>query len=154
MTELDLIDGLKNEVETALKGFKLRSAKENVIPINVYTQNMPVKEGKDDERMYPYVCICFDEEGIADRNAEMEVKVYFIVGIIDRAKDKQGYRDVLHIANHLYQHFFRKGIIAGAFRIAYPFKIMIQQDDTYPYFIGGMETQWEMPTFSEEDKYT
>ena len=154
MTELDLIDGLKEEVEIALKGYKLRSAKDNLNPINVYTQNLPVKEGKDDEKMYPYVCICFDDEDIENRDANMNVKVYFIIGIIDRNKDKQGYRDVLHIANHIYQHIFRKGVIAKAFRASYPFRIMIQQDDTYPYFIGGIETQWEMPTFVEEDKYT
>ena len=153
MTELDLLDGLAKEVTEALEGFRLRSAKENYIPINIYTQNLPVKEGRDDEKLYPYVCICFDEEEIEELEAPMSVSVYFIIGIIDRTKDKQGFRDVLQIANLIYQHIFRKGIVAGAFKPSYPFKIMLQQEDLYPYFIGGIESRWEMPSFSEEDKF-
>lgn len=153
MTELDLLDGLVEEVRESLDGFRLRSAKENYIPINIYTQNLPLKEGKDDEKLYPYVCICFDEEEIAEIEDPMSVTIYFVIGVIDRAKDKQGFRDVLQIANLIYQYIFRKGIIAKAFRPSYPFKIMLQQEDTYPYFIGGMESKWEMPSFKEEDRF-
>lgn len=154
MTEIDLLDGLKDEVAEALKDFRLRSAKENLIPINTYTQNLPVKEGKDDENLYPYVCVCLDDEEIESAGSDrMELNVYFIIGIIDRAKDKQGFRDVLQIANLIYQHLFRKGIIANAFRVEYPFRIVLQKEDTYPYFVGGIECKFEIPTFGEEDKF-
>ena len=151
MTEMDLLDGLAEEVGEALKDFRLRSAKENLIPINIYTQNLPVKKTKDDERQYPYVCVCFDNEGIEESDSPMELNVFFVIGIIDRNEDKQGYRDVLQIANLIYQHIFRKGIIAKAFSPSYPFRIMLQQEDTFPYFIGGIESKWEMPVFTEED---
>lgn len=153
MTELDLLDGLAEETKEALKDFRLRSAKENYIPINIYTQNLPLKKGKEDEKQYPYVCVCFDDEEISDPEEPFLVNVYFLIGIIDRAEDKQGFRDVLQIANLIYQHIFRKGIIAKAFKPSYPFKILLQQDDTYPYFIGGIESKWEMPSFREEDKF-
>lgn len=154
MTEIDLLDGLAEEVKYALRDFRLRSARENCIPINVYVQELPVKEGKEDEQQYPYVCVCFDEEGIENVESDrMQITVYFIIGIIDRAKDRQGFRDVLQIANLIYQHIFRKGIIAKAFRPAYPFKIRLQPDSTFPYFVGGIETHWELPIISEEDEY-
>lgn len=154
MTEIDLLDGLVIEVKESLKDFRLRSAKDNFIPINVYTQNLPLKEGKDDEKLYPYVRICFDDETIESMESEnLDLNVYFIIGVIDREKDKQGFRDVLQIANLIYQHIFRKGIIAKAFRPEYPFKIMLQSDDTYPYFIGGIESKWEIPVMREEDKF-
>ena len=98
MTEIDLLDALAAETAAALKGFRLRSAKENLIPINIYTQNLPTKEGKGDENQYPYVRVCFDEEEIKSRDDPLEVYVYFIIGIIDKEKDKQGFRDVLQIA--------------------------------------------------------
>lgn len=153
MTEIDLLEALAEESKVALKGFRLRSAKENLIPINIYIQNLPVKKGKEDESQYPYVRVCFDEEGIENRDSPLAVYVYFIIGIIDREKDKQGFRDVLQIANTIYQHIFRKGIIAGAFRPDYPFKIALQKDDTYPYFVGGIESKWELPVIGEEEKY-
>ena len=153
MTEIDLLDALAAESADALKGFRLRSAKENLIPINIYTQNLPVKEGKGDESQYPYVLACFDEEEIESRDKNLLVSVYFIIGICDREKDKQGFRDVLQIANEIYQHLFRKGIIANAFRPDYPFKIVLQKDDTYPYFFGGIESKWELPVIGEEEKF-
>ena len=63
------------------------------------------------------------------------------------------FRDVLQIANTIYQHFFRKGIVANMFRPDYPFKIALQNDDTYPYFVGGIESKWELPVIGEEEKY-
>jgi len=153
LTEIDLLDALAEESKEALKGFRLRSAKENLIPINIYIQNLPVKKEKEDESLYPYVRVCFDEEEIENRDDPLSVYVYFIIGIIDKATDKQGFRDVLQIANTIYQHFFRKGIIAGAFRPDYPFKIALQNDDTYPYFVGGIESRWELPVIEEEEKY-
>ncbi len=153
MTEIDLLDVLAEESKEALKGFRLRSAKENLIPINIYTQSLPVKEGKGDENQYPYVLVCFDEEEIESRDNNLSVSVYFVIGILDQEKDKQGFRDVLQIANELYQHFFRKGIIANVFRPDYPFKIVLQKDDTYPYFFGGIESKWELPVIGEEEKF-
>ncbi len=153
MTEIDLLDALAAETADALKGFRLRSAKENLIPVNIYTQNLPVKEGKGDESQYPYVLVCFDEEEIAGRNDNLFVSVYFLIGIFDREKDRQGFRDVLQIANKIYQHIFCKGIIANVFRPDYPFKIALQKDDTYPYFFGGIESKWELPVIGEEEKF-
>ena len=42
--------------------------------------------------LYPYVRVCFDEEEIKSRDDPLEVYVYFIIGIIDKEKDKQGFR--------------------------------------------------------------
>ena len=55
-----------------------------------FTQNLPTKEGKGDENQYPYVRVCFDEEEIKSRDDPLEVYVYFIIGIIDKEKDKLG----------------------------------------------------------------
>lgn len=154
MTDIDLLDGLAEEIREALEGFQLRSAKDNIIPVNVYTQNPPLKEDKNDERIYPYVCVCLDEEEIQDPQSRMELSTYCIIGVIDRGMDRQGFRDVLLIANRIYQHIFRKGIIAGAFSPVHPFRIELQKDNTYPYFFGGTEIRWELPVLEKEDDWT
>lgn len=152
MTEIRLLDGLAGEVREALEGFRLRSAKENQVPINVYVQNLPVKEGRDDEKLYPYVCVCFDEEEIKeDSGSRISLYTYCTIGIIDRERDRQGFRDVLLIASRIYQHIFRNGIIAGAFSPALPFRVKLQEDDTHPYYYGGIENRWEMLAMEKED---
>ncbi len=153
MTEIDLLDALEKETAKALEGFRLRSAKDNWTPVNIYKQNLPAKNEKRDESQYPYVLVCVDDEIIESRESPLVVSVYFVIGIVDREADKQGYRDVLQIANLIYQHIFREGLIAKMFRPDYPFKVMLQSDDTFPYFFGGIETKWELPVFREEDGF-
>ena len=151
MTELDLLDGLVCETKEVLKNYRLRSAKENLIPINVYAQNLPLKEGKDDEKQYPYVCVCFDMESIEAFDTPLLIEVYFLIGVIDKNADKQGYRDVLQIANLIYQHMFRKKFVAGAFSVLRPYKIQLEHEAPFPYFVGGMEMFFEIPVFETED---
>ncbi len=154
MTIEELLDALAEETTKALKGFHLRSAKENQIPINVYTQNLPLKEEKNDEKIYPYVCVCFDTSDIENAYDGKEfVNLYFVVGVVDREKDNQGYRDVLQIIEQVKQHFFRRGVIQNAFRLEYPVKSTIQQEDTYPYFIGGFEAKCELFIVTEENEF-
>lgn len=154
MTIEGMLDALAEETAEALKGFRLRSAKENLIPINVYTQNLPLKEGKDDERIYPFVCVAYDSSDIADSYEGKElVDIYFLIGIIDKEKDNQGYRDVLQMIERIRQHFFRKGIIKNAFRLEYPVHTEIQQENTYPYFVGGINAKCELFIVTEEDKF-
>lgn len=153
MTEIDLVDGLVKEVRQALGGVKLRSSKGNQIPVNVYAQNLPAKEERDDEKMYPHVLVCFDGEQTDSAEDPVFADIYFFIGIIDREKDKQGFRDVLQIAGLIYQHIFRKGIVAGAFSPEYPYRVQLQDDDTYPYFYGLIESRWKLPAFEMEDKF-
>ncbi len=153
MTIEGLLDALADEAAEALKGFRLRSAKDNPIPVNIYTQNVPLKEGKDDEKTYPYVCVCFDSSDIENLYDGKELlDIYFLIGVIDREKDRQGYRDVLHIIERIKQHFFRKGIIENAFRLGCPIKTALETADIYPYFVGGIEAKCELFTVTEEDK--
>ena len=154
MTVEGLLDAIAEETAEALKGLSLRSAKENQRPINIYTQNLPLKEEKGDEKIYPYVCVGFDSSGIEDPCEGKELAdIYFVAGIIDREKDCQGYRDVLQVIERIKQHFFRKGIIQGAFRLAYPVRTALQQEDTFPYFIGGIEAKCELFIVTEEDEF-
>ncbi len=154
MTIEDLLDVLAEETAKALEGFCLRSAKGNQIPINIYTQNLPLKEEKSDEKIYPFVCVGFAQSDIENPYDGKEVSdIYFVIGVVDREKDNQGYRDVLQMAEKIKQYFFRKGIIQNAFRLAYPVKTMLQQEETYPYFIGGIEAKCELFIVTEEDKW-
>lgn len=78
---------------------------------------------------------------------------FFVVGVIDREKDNQGWRDVIQMTEKIKQYFFCKGLIQNAFRFSYPIRTMLQQEDTYPYFIGGIEAKCELFIVTEEDKW-
>lgn len=142
MTNLELLDAVKKSCEAILSNFKLRNAKNEDSHINIYTQNLPRKKEKNDTSQYPYVLVCFNDMSIAD---ETEVKLYFLIGIIDNNQDNQGFRDVLEIANKLYIGLFNEPVVEHKFKMERECEIMLQQEDTFPYFIGGMTTTWKLP---------
>ena len=154
MTVEGLLDAIAGETKIALEGFCLRSGKGNPIPINIYTQNLPLKGEKDDEKLYPYVCVGFDHSNIENSYDGKEISdIFFVVGVIDREKDNQGWRDVIQMTEKIKQYFFCKGLIQNAFRFSYPIRRMLQQEDSYPYFIGGIEAKCELFIVTEEDKW-
>lgn len=151
MLDVYLQDAVADEVKKALKGYMLENAKDTLSNINVYTQNLPAKREKDDTSHFNYVLVCFDEAEIKDEDSNCEVSLYFLIGVKDDNPNKQGYRDVLGISNRIYQHFFRNRTIKSKYRIQLPFKVKLQDEDTHPFYIGGIETKWELPTMKEED---
>lgn len=151
MIDTELQDAVADEIKIALTGYKLLNAKEELANINVYTQNLPAKKSKDDTSHFPYVLVCFDESNILDEDSKNEIHIYLIIGIKDHNTNKQGYRDVLCIANKIYQHIFRQRTIKCKYRIQFPFKIKLQEEDTHPFYIGGVETRWELFVMEEED---
>lgn len=142
MTNLELCDAVAEECKEILKDYKLLNARNEYANINVYTQNLPAKVEKKDTNHYPYVLICFDDESIDD---ETEVNLYFLIGVKDDNPNNQGYRDVLGIANKLYISLFSRQVIKRKYRMDRKCKIALQQEDTFPYFLGGISTTWYLP---------
>lgn len=135
---LELLDLLVEKVREILFDYKLRSTKDGeFVSINVYPQDLPGRKKKE-EATYPYVLVCFDEQTVSD---DTDIKMYFLIGIRDDNEDKQGFRDVLQIANKIYYELFESPAV-GQFRMERECKIMLQQEDTFPFFIGGIETNW------------
>lgn len=149
--DIYLQDAVADEIKIALNGYKLINANNELANIHVYTQYLPVKKTKNDTEHFPYVLVCFDESEITDEDSKNTVLLYFLIGIQDDNPNKQGFRDVLCIANKIYQHLFRKRTIQERYRMQVPFKIKLQEEDTHPYYIGGIETRWELPAMEEED---
>ena len=136
---IELLDALADKVREILADFKIRSTKDGEhCEINIYVQYLPGRKKKEDETFYPYVIVCFDEQTVSDEN---EIKIYFLIGIRDDNEDKQGFRDVLQIANKIYYKLLEQPLV-GNFRIERECKIILQQEETFPFFIGGIETNW------------
>lgn len=154
MIDTFLQDALVDEVRIALSGIKMMNAKDELTEINVYPQFLPAKKGKNDDEQYPYALVCFDTEEVTDLNSNIETSIYILLGICNKDLNRQGYKDVFVLANRIYQHLFRKRMIAKKYNMELPYKFVMQQEDTHPYYIGGIETKWELPVVQVEDYYS
>lgn len=144
---------LVEEVKEELKGYLTLNNNEYV-EFNVYPQNLPAKKGKDDKDHFPYVLVCLDEETISGEEENNIVAIYFLVGIQDDNPNKQGHFDVANVLNKLEARFLKNRLVAGMFRIQFPITKKFQEEDTWPKFIGGMTTLWNVhKCLIEETEY-
>jgi len=152
-TDISLQKALVEEVKEELKGYLTLNNNEYV-EFNVYPQNLPAKKGKDDKDHFPYVLVCLDEETISGEEENNIVAIYFLVGIQDDNPNKQGHFDVANVLNKLEARFLKNRLVAGMFRIQFPITKKFQEEDTWPKFIGGMTTLWNVhKCLIEETEY-
>ena len=152
-TDISLQKALVEEVKEELKGYLTLNNNEYV-EFNVYPQNLPAKKCKDDKDHFPYVLVCLDEETISGEEENNIVAIYFLVGIQDDNPNKQGHFDVANVLNKLEARFLKNRLVAEKFRIQVPITKKFQEEDTWPKFIGGMTTLWNVhKCLIEETEY-
>lgn len=155
MIPIELRKSLKAEMDTLFESFWLKNANGDMCRLNIYEQRLPAKKHQDDEDHFPYLVIRIqdgEETGEIDPHT---CRVLFIVGIIDESGNNRGEDDVLNILAKIQQHLFIKRVFAGKYRVEYPFSWSLPEEDVYPYYFGGLETNWIVGKITQrEEDYT
>ena len=151
MTPIMLQSTLIDDLKKLLCDFKLKNTKNELTEINIYPQFLPSKTNKKDSEYFPYVVIRVMEGEKLGVDDDTTCKIAFVMGVYDEATDNQGYRDIMEIIERIKQHIFTQRSL-GPFSVSYPFKWMVHDEEAYPYFFGGIETNWTMPQVTVEDE--
>lgn len=156
MIELDLQDFLVAELSKLLAGMQFKNPNnDTLVPINLYPLGLPSTQkdaNGNNVSPFPYVVVRIaDGEGKDDESGDT-CKVMFIVGIFDDDESNQGHRDVMNILEKIRQHLFRNQLFKGKFFVEYPYKWTLNEEDVYPYFFGGLETNWTIAKMIPDDK--
>ncbi len=141
-SDVHLQRSLIEEVEKELEGYTSINNDGEYLHFNVYPQNLPAKQAKNDDSHFPYVLVCLDEEEIEDEDSENLVTVYFQVGILDKNPNKQGHFDVANVMNRLTKRFLENRVVNKSYRNNYPLIKKFKEDETCQKFIVGMSTIW------------
>lgn len=154
MTPTILQDCLVADFKEQLNSLLLKNAKGESVNLNIYPQNLPAKKGQKDSDHFPYLLVrVMDGEEQEKDYGEVDntCKIGFIIGVLDDNDNYQGYKDVMNVIEKIKQRLFTKKIYNSVFEIIYPFKWVIHDEDTYPYYFGGIESNWEMPIINMDD---
>lgn len=150
MIPVFLQDALVEELKELFKGYKLTNSKKDLSDIHVFPQNLPFRKKEEDSVPFPYILVCLEEGEISDYE-NYNVKLHLIIGIHDSNPNAQGDRDVINMITRIYQHLFGKKIIADKYEIMHPFVWVLQDEDTHPKYIGGIETNWKLKTICQQE---
>lgn len=149
MIPVYLQDALVKELKELFTGYKLINSKNSLVNINIFPQNLPIRKKEDDTTPFPYILVCIEEGEINDD--DNIVQIYLVIGIQDKNENGQGDRDVINIITKIYQHLFHEKVIDDKYEIIYPFKWTLQDEDTFPKYYGGIETNWKIQNMKQKE---
>ena len=134
---------LQDDLITEFKNLFTESRYKNVdgddVSLNIYPQHLPAKSKQDDLSHFPYVVVrLMDGEDDSQQNS---ARVTIIVGICDDEDTFQGHKIVLNIIQKIYEFLATKKYVEK-YEIKYPIPWTLQEEDSYPFYFGGMDTNW------------
>lgn len=157
MIPIELQDELENRMKDIFMDMKFKNPKytkegglDEYISINIFPQHLPEKKSSD-VSLYPFLLIQMIDGEQLEETSSQAVKVRFITGVYDRDENYQGYRDLTKIIQNVYESLKRNPLIARRFELQFPISWFISDDSPYPYYLGGIETIWSIPTVLRED---
>lgn len=140
-TPILLVEAICREVESALN--------DNVSQpdITVHEGFLPEKTSNNLNSLdLPYV-IVRPVEG-EEEDDHRSVTVHLIFGT--KADDPAGFKDVLNVMERVRLHFLKTRTIENQFRLEWPYKWKLYDDQPQPGWIGLAVTTWEFATNTEE----
>ena len=137
MTQEFLQDAVVEDLQDLFKGYRLKNSLGVERAINIFPYDTPIREG--------------DDEAV-DQEAPPEP--YIVVRVPDRDKNRQGYRDAMHIINEIMHHYITKRLVGGRYMVQYPFKWVVPDDDTHPYYYAAVSMNIEATAVTMEEPET
>ncbi|WP_029516950.1 hypothetical protein [Paenibacillus polymyxa] len=108
--------------------------------------NQQTLETYRDER-FPFVIVRFLRSTDTDDMVRL-CEIDLICGV--EAEGLQAQKDTLHLMEVIRQSLLKHDYAGWGFRIARPLDIDFFEEQTDPYFIGVVSTNWEAPTIQTE----
>ncbi len=151
---------LAEEITAIFKCFTSKNSAGKIVPLNVFTHDTPIRasgDTEDDEENAappePYVVVKTNAGNIASESEPQTVTAVCVICTYDDNSGRQGARDVLHIIDKIYERFAKYPRL-GAACMKYPVDWVLQDEDTYPYYFGGLQMQFEIPAIQKEDPFS
>lgn len=155
MTQENLLDALVKDLRDLFRNYKLRNSLGTDQEIRVFPQDIPIREGIDEEENTealpePYITVRLQEGQLTESGEPQTVDVVMGICVFDPDSNRQGYRDTLHIINEIMLRYGSNGVVGRRYVLRYPIRWATQQEDTHPYYFGAVGMQFEAPTIFKE----
>lgn len=157
MTPVILMERLADFVQDVTKDIKLQVRVRNQNPeeekeraANVYKMGLPKKD--DQTQKIPYILLQFltgKDDKQAGEPEESDCKIRIVVATYSEDGGVGPY-DVLNIILRIRSELEKVGIIGKQFALQKPLEYIVYPDNTPPYYLGEMITNWSIPTIKRE----
>ena len=163
---------LADELKKIFEGFRLKNPQGEESELNIFEQLLPMPEPAAQEEAppellenglaeeqtapdpYPYIIVRIADGEIKDENSAQEANITLLFGTYESDYDKQGHKDILNIIAKIYERFAKFPVLNGKYTIQYPILWTLQDEESYPFYFGGMNLTFEIAAIRREDEYS
>lgn len=155
-TLADLEECLAAEFKSLFTGRTYMNSIDHSVPLKTFVHSLPVKQGDDEaptDADVPEPYIVSEVTGGKKQNEDSAhvVTVAAIICVCDDNTARNGHKDILAIIEKVLERFGKNPLLAGRFILQHPLEWTLSDEDTYPYYYGGLLMNFEVPAFEKED---
>ena len=116
-------------------------------------EGLGLSDQLSEDQLFPYAIVRVEDGEIAGAEADQQINITLLFGSWDNDRNNQGNKDILHMIQKVYERFSKNPILAGRYECLGRMKWATQDENSWPYFFGGMELQFSTIAIRREDKY-
>lgn len=164
MTIFQLQRDLAEEIEIILSDMRFKNPAGSMVQMRAYCQDIPKRkqeirkgalmpEEEETEDPYPF-CIVKMESGNIISEAQ-KVSAMLIIAIFNDDTQNQGQQELLNVIHRIAEHFIKNPVLKDRYTMDQKDGIswILDDEDRYPYFVGGMTMKWDAFFAGREDRY-
>ncbi len=148
MTAAELQRELVEEVEKILQDIQTKNtAGETVAGVKGYEQRLPVvtSDEEDESQFFPYFIVKLSDGKTQDDNNPWIVTTDILLGCYDDSKKADGHRHIMNMVQRICDRFAAEPLMNNKFRAEQDMEWALQDEDTYPFYFGGVEIRFNIP---------
>ena len=145
MNALKLQDAIVSDLQRLFEKRRYKTPDGETAAVSVFAQNLPKRESEDEDDPFPYIIVRLDSGDIENQASACKVSVFLLVGVFDDDKQNQGHKTVLEMVEAIQRHYEETPLLNSQFVFTDPFHWALQDEESYPYFFGGIEISFDIP---------
>lgn len=156
MVTAELQRDLMEEVGRIIKDIRTTNTKgELVSGATGYEQRLPIiaEDDEDESLFFPYYIVRVTDGSTADDDSPWVVPVQIYFGVHDANRKALGHRSVLNMIERVVDRFAAEPLFNGKFRALQDIHFALQEEDTYPFYFGGVEIKFQVPKIQRRDPF-
>ena len=148
MTALQFQKDLEAEVREILKDVVTDTPGEKRhVGVNTFRQQLPkvVNDDEDETKFFPCAIIRLSQATTPDDFTPWLVTVDILLGVYDEDESMDGNDHIMVMIERIIDRFSQEALLARKYRCESEMDWAVQDEDTYPYYFGGVRLKFNIP---------
>ena len=118
-----------------------------------YKQSLPVLQADDEtpDQFFPYFIVRLEEGETENDDSTWLVPVQILFGVFDSDANTDGHLHIMEMIQRTADRFAAEPLLNKIFRADQNMHWAMQEEDTYPYYFGGIELRFMVPKIGRRE---